>query len=454
LNLASALIKQILELQDFETWAAVRQDYLPSEYHKLFTIINNHCSEYHELPSFEDLKLEIRDVSTKEKLYAIETVEIDVEADQLLDYLKNEYAQKEILVELEDYVDNSVAFETAEESLAHLYQIAVDVEDKIDLEDAQETMQRINLFESEEEYGKYLTLGLNDDFDQLHQFGPRDLILFGGWRGSGKTVICGNVAVNKYNEGRSTITYSTEMDKKAILRRMCSIATGVDANRLKMRNLNVTEWEKVATWWAGRFENCDTVLKQYLTHRDFDKFHIALTSKCELRHDCQLDVVYDPMLTIGKIDADLDKKMKSGLDISVIIVDYLNKVKLNATPSKRGAFDWIEQLEVATALKGIAARFERPVIAPFQTKEDGGVSFSKGILIDADAAYTLKAHKGDDPCMAFECIKMRDGDEISFTSRMAWNCLQIGPESTLHPDDKVDVEDLKTGETPDDNPPF
>jgi replicative DNA helicase len=452
LNLASALIKQIIETQDFETWAAIRQDYLPSEYHKLFSIIDNHCSEYHELPSFEDLKFEIRDITTKEKLYAIESVEVEVDAYQLLQYLKNEYAQKEILTELEDYVDNSVAFESAEESLDHLYQIVVDVEGRIDLEDAQETMQRINLFESEEEYGKYLALGINEEFDQLHQFGPRDLILAGGYRGSGKSVTCANIAINMYDRGKSSVTYSTEMDKRSVLRRMCSIATGVDQTRLKMRNLSVTEWELVAAWWAGRFCDSDTVLKQYMSHRNFDKFHSKLTSSCELLPTCQLDVVYDPMLTIAKINSDLDKKMKSGLDIGIIIVDYLNKVKLNATPSKRGAFDWVEQLEVSTALKAVAATYERPVFAPYQTKEDGTTSFSKGIMIDADAAYVLKAEKGDNPCIKFECTKMRDGEERDFTSVMDWSSLKMGPESAMHTEDMPDVDDLKTGEEVDDAP--
>lgn len=438
--------------QDFDTWASVRQDYLPSEYHALFTIIDKHCSTFHELPTLEDLKFEIRDVSTREKLYAIESVEVESDPYQLLEYVKNEFVQKEVLNELEDYVDNSVAFETAEESLGHLHQIVMDVEAKIDLEDSQETMAKINLFESEEEYEKYLTLGINEEFDLQHKFTPRDLILVGGYRGSGKSVTCANIAVNMFDLGRSSVTYSTEMDKRSVLRRMCSIATGVDQTRLKMRNLNVTEWEKVAAWWASRFADSEQVLELYQSHRDFDQFHSKLTSSCELLPTCQLDVVYDPMLTISKINSDLDKKMKSGMDVSIIIVDYLNKVKLNATPSKRGAFDWVEQLEVSTALKGIAATYERPVFSPYQTKEDGTVSFSKGILIDADAAYTLKASKGDNPCIKFECIKMRDGQELSFTSGMDWSSLKMGPESAVHPEDIPDGEDLSTGEEIDDAP--
>ena len=114
MNIASALIKQVLTLQDFETWSSVRKDYLPTEYHTVFNTIDRHYDKFHHLPTFEDLKFEIRDSATVEKLYAIESVEVDVDAFMLLQYLKNEYTQKEILDSLEDYIDNSVAFEDAE----------------------------------------------------------------------------------------------------------------------------------------------------------------------------------------------------------------------------------------------------------------------------------------------------------------------------------------------------
>jgi len=443
LNIASALIKQIIEFQDFETWSFLRKEYLPTEYAKLFELIEKHCSEYHELPTFEDLKFEIRDIGTKEKVYAIEVVEVEAEPTTLLEYLKNEYAQKEILDELEDYVENSVAFENAEESLGHLHQIILDVENRVEIQNDQESMQRINLFESEEEYSRYLSLGLNDEFDLLHQFAPRDLILVGGFRGTGKSLTCDNIAVNMFEAGKSSVTYSTEMHPRAILRRRCAMATGVDATRLRSRNLSVIEWELVASWWASRFSNGGEALIEYKEHRDFDKFHKNLVSKYVLLPDQQMDVVYDPTITIAKIHADLDKKVKSGLDLGIVLVDYLNKVKLSAAPSKRGAFDWVEQQEIAAALKGIAATFEVPVFAPFQTKEDGTVSFSKNMLNEADAAYVLKAYKGEHPCMAFDCIKMRDAEERDFVSYMNWSSLKIGPESAIRPEDLVETDEAE-----------
>jgi len=248
LNIASALIKQVLTLQDFETWTSVRKDYLPTEYHTLFSIIDKHCDTFHSLPTFEDLELSVRDSKAREKLYAVKSVEVEAEASMLLEYLKNEFTQKEILDSLEHYIDNSVAFENAEESVNHLHQIVLDVEKKVDLEMPQESMQRITLFEDEQEIGKYLPLGLNADYDHEIQFSPRDLVLLGGRRGAGKSLTCANIAHNVFESGRSAIYFTIEMDSRSILQRVCSLATGVPFSRLRTRNLSVGEWELVASW--------------------------------------------------------------------------------------------------------------------------------------------------------------------------------------------------------------
>ena len=240
MNIASALIKQVLTLQDFETWTSVRKDYLPSEFHTLFGVIDKHADKFHKLPTLEDLKFEVRDPGTLEKVYALQGIEVDVDAFSLLQYLKNEYTQKEILNSLESYVDNSVAFEDAEESVSHLHQIVLDVEKKVDLELPQESMQRITLFESDDDIAKYLPLGLNTDYDYDIQFSPRDLVLIGGRRGAGKSMTCANIAHNVFEQGRSAMYFTIEMDSRSILQRVCSIATGIPHARIRTKNLGVT----------------------------------------------------------------------------------------------------------------------------------------------------------------------------------------------------------------------
>jgi replicative DNA helicase len=417
---------------------------LPSEYHSLHKVIDRHCEEFHKMPTIEDLKFEIRDSSTREKLFAVEAVEVDADAHMLLEYLKNEYTQKEILDSLEEYIDNSVAFENAQESVNHLHQIVMDVEDKVDLEDPQESMQRIELFEPEEDLAKYIPLGLNKEYDYEIQFSPRDLVMVGGRRGAGKSVICANIANAVYASGKSAMYFTIEMDSRSILQRCCSIATEVPFARLRTQNLSVTEWEKVATWWAARYVDGQDRLKDYKTHRDFNKLHTSLKTQHELLPTQQLDVVYDPALTLSKIRAELDKKVKP-LNVGVIIVDYINQVKRSSLPSRGGQYDWTEQIEVSKALKSMAQEYDCTVISPYQTDATGEARFAKGILDAADAAYTLETWDHEDACITFNCVKMRSASMKSFTSTVDWDSLKIGPETAMTPKEKDDSSH-KTGE--------
>ena len=435
-------------LQDFQTWSVTHKQYLPSEYHSLYKVIDKHCETFHKMPTIEDLKYEIRDSSTREKLFAVEAIEVDASPDMLLQYLKNEYTQKEILDSLEDYVENSVAFEDAQESVDHLHQIVMDIEDKVDLEDPQESMQRIELFEPEEDLARYIRLGLNREYDHEIQFSPRDLIMVGGRRGAGKSVICANIANNVYESGKSAVYFTIEMDSRSILQRCCSIATEIPFARLRTQNLSILEWEKVATWWSNRYVNGQDRLNEYKEHRDFKRFHDTLKTSCELLPTQQLDIVYDAGLTLSKIRSDLDKKVKQ-MDVGVIIVDYINQVKRSSLPSRSGQYDWTEQIEVSKALKSMAQEFEVPVFSPYQTDASGEARFAKGILDAADAAYSLETWDHEDACITLNCVKMRSASMKSFTSTVDWDTLKIGPDTALTPKEREDSSH-KTGEDIDD----
>ena len=155
MTLESALLKQILSHADFQTWNGLKQHYFPEgEYRKLWKIVDKHVHKYHDLPSFEDLKLEVRSRELQEKVYAIETVETDVPAYILLDYLKNQFTQSEILERVEDFVENQVAISDARENIDLLQEIVVQVEDRVETAEDNESMESIELFDSEEDLQK------------------------------------------------------------------------------------------------------------------------------------------------------------------------------------------------------------------------------------------------------------------------------------------------------------
>ena len=229
------------------------------------------------------------------------------------------------------------------------------------------------------------------------------------------------------------------MDSRAILQRMCSIATRVPFTNIRDKSMSTEEWNLVAGWWAGRFENGHDHLREFELHRDFDEFHRKLT-KNPLSEERQLDVIYDPSLTLSKIQSELDKRV-SRADVGIVIVDYLNQVRRHNAPSRNGQYDWTEQIEISKKLKTYAQEYETMVFAPYQTDSTGEARFAKGILDAADAAYSLETWTPEDRCMTFNCTKMRNNEVKGFSSEVDWKSLKIGPATALTPTEKEKMKE-------------
>lgn len=422
-----------------DTWSNCQKHYLPAEYASLWSYINKYVEQHSLLPSFDDLRLAVRDASLRDRFLALENVEdVDIDAKTLLEYLKNEYTQIEIMNQLETYLTNSIAMETASENIESLQNIVLDLEEKVDLKSTETNMRKMELFDPVDNLEKNVILGLNNDYDRIQSFGPSDFVLIGGKRGAGKSVTCANIASSVYDNGNSVIYFTIEMTARAIMQRCCAISTGVPAAAIRNRNLSIGEWEQVARWWSQRFEDGERALSRYLQHRDFDKYHEELTSR-PLREK-QLHIEYAPSLTLANIRTVLDKTVAK-LQPRVVVVDYINQVKRSMVNNGRmGQYDWTEQIEISKALKTYAQDYGVLMVSPYQIDATGEARFAKGILDAADAAFTIDAHNKEDNIVTFDCVKMRNSDEVSFTSKMDWASLRIGPE-TGHLKDKDESEE-------------
>lgn len=455
MNLVSALIKRVLELEDFSTWSNVRKHYLPNEYHKLFDVISGHTDNYHKLPTIEELKLEIRDSATLDKVYALETIETEAEPFLLLDYVKNDFAQKEVLIGLDRWIDSSIAFESAEEVVQSLERLTSDLKDRVDLVPPEENMQKINLFDTEEDMSNRITLGLNADFDKQFDFLTTDFILIGGKRGSGKSLTSNNIARHIIDSGKRVVFFTVEMTPREVLQRDCGIATGVSVRKIRNRDLSIPEWEEVVKYWANRYEDSENDVKQYYQHRDFNRFHSSISRKNLVANS--LEIVYDSGLTMSKIISESTRLARDG-NLGLIVIDYLNKVKRTGSHFT-DSLDWKEQMYIANASKQLAQDLKVPTFSPYQTDANGEARLAKGILDAADAALVLDAHTKKDNAITFKTTKMRAADdEEEFTSSIDWSSLKIGPANAEKPQpiqkSKPSSSSGKTGENIYDDPPF
>jgi hypothetical protein len=226
------------------------------------------------------------------------------------------------------------------------------------------------------------------------------------------------------------------------------MACNVPIKRINTKNLSPMEWSKIADWWAGRFEKGEEARKEYNDHQDFDKFHYQLTRN-PLREDIpQVDIYYDPSLTLAKIISVVRQKVAATPDLGVVIVDYLNQVRRHNAPSRGGQYEWTEQIEISKGLKSLAQENNVLVLSAFQTNEKGEARFAKGILDAVDAAYSIQ-HWGDtEPAIKLKCDKMRNGKVEGFVSTMNWDSLRIGPQNEIDPDERAEMKEaMSTGES-------
>jgi hypothetical protein len=142
--------------------------------------------------------------------------------------------------------------------------------------------------------------------------------------------------------------------------------------------------------------------------------------------ETQIDIIYDPVLTLPKLRAEIIKRVRKLGNVGLIIVDYVNQIK--RTSDSDDKFDWKDQIVVSTALKSIAGELGVPVFSPYQIDAAGEARFAKGILDSADAAFTLEAGPES---IAFTCTKMRGDAKINFISKANWSTLTIGPENGI-----------------------
>ena len=443
MNLASILLKAIITESDLDTWADLHKHYLPREYQSIWSFIDKHVEEFRELPSFDAVQLSVRDSGLRERLLALQNVEsVDIDNHTLLEYLKNEFTQLEIMSELEDYLENSIAMESAKENIESLQNIILKVEDKVDLKGTAESMQRMELFYPQEYLDNVVPLGLNTDYDSVEQFGPEDYVLIGGKRGQGKSLVCANIASTIYEAGASVMYFTIEMSARETMQRICAISTGINAKAIENNNLGMMEQLEVARWWSARFEEGEKIYDKWYNssgRRAFEDLHEELI-KNPLRPK-QVDIVYESGLTLANIRKELDKKVPT-LEPKVVIVDYINQVKRGFNNNRMGQYDWTEQIEVSKALKAFAQDYGVLVVSPYQIDATGEARFAKGILDSPDAAFTLESGKGETPYMKFKCTKMRSGsDDTEFVSEMDWSSLKIGPNSIIVPEDGEDPEE-------------
>lgn len=438
-DISAVVLNKLLLERNLDVWSKLKLSFLDAAYSTLYSAISRHYDKYGEVPSFEELDISIREGPTKNTLASIKLInEPDIDAAVALDALIDHYTQNQAIILLEKYVDKLPIYNTTEvkENLAN---IVVQLDEKTLTTEGVFSMSDILLFRSEEEIAtERIHLGINNTFDAvLGGCARQELILVGGTRGSGKSIISSNVVCNQYESGNTSVYFTIEMTAHETLERKLSLLSDVPYMMLKQGTLSSSDVLKVIKTRAAMFDDADDLVLDYLKHKDRFKFESTLVKSKKLKENNQIIIIDDRALTLTSIDLHLGKlKARFGNKLTVAVVDYINKIVVEGM----SPVEWTTQVLISRKLKDLARKHEVVLFSPYQIDATGEARFAKGILDDADVALILKAQSDS---IQFNTTKIRGGPPLKFASPMNWDTLRLSSES-IDVVDEADEEKTKT----------
>ena len=416
--------------ESLTSWAKLKSSFFSGVYSSMFVAINRYYTRYSELPTFDNLEIfASRNKSVINEIEALKKVEIpdNVSITALVEAVTDKYTQEQALTSLSKYVDNVSQF-SPEEVKLELENIVLDLEQKTHDSEVITLMSDIRVID-EAEVNERVKLKLNDTMD-VNGINQSELVLIGGQKGTGKSVVCSNIAVNQYTQGNIGLYFSIEMRAREVFTRCLSILSGVNHSRI--RNSELTQHDKRLLAEARRamFEDAEDISFE----GDLVAFEDELVRK-RLKKN-QIVIVDNQSLSLADIDLNIMKcKAQYGDKLKVVVVDYINAIMIDDN------YSWISQLELSAGLKNLARKHNVTVVAPYQIDDNKQARFSKAILDKADIAAVLEAQNGR-PYINFTSTKTRNTMPFEFNAPIDWNTLKMEPTEAVVDNDNDNDEDI------------
>lgn len=433
MDIGATVLHMLMEEQSLDGWARVKSDFFEESYKSLYSSIHRFYQEYNRIPSFDQLDTVTRDIKTQKDLAALRLLEVpEIDIDLAIDALIDQYSQNESLSLLDSYIDKITVMDSLEvkESLSG---IVMKLDEKTHTDEKVSNMGDLLLFQEQglEEHS-VIPLGINNDFDSRVGGAYREeLIMIGGKRGAGKSLVSANMVANQYELGKTAIFFTIEMTALETFHRITSMLSKVSYSNIRKNRLDAKEMNAVARVRADMFQHSEGFYEEFLDNRNALDFERKLTSECKLKEDNQIIIVDDRSLSLTGIDLQLQKaKAQFGDSLSLVVVDYVNQIE---TGLGKDIYDWQSQIYASKKLKEFARKYDVAMVSPYQIDDTGQTRFAKGLLDSPDSAFLIDAHSKEDNAVTLTSTKVRSGPDIEFTSVMDWETLKLGPQSTPKP---------------------
>lgn len=432
-NLEKLAIKRLLESQSTDLYNRLVYKFFSNTNVILFRRIQKFYEEHMRIPTKQELyELQNSEV-VKEYL---ETQIFEEKADEsqisntfITDRLQDYYIREETINWLDKFIDQLENLERTEiidgiqKHLLDLHAYLPEGEELFDV-------ASLESFLEEEKFVLYSS-GLSSPYDATNGgFGLQELIMFGGRRGSGKSIITLNAARHQFDSNDNSVLFmSIEMRYIEVYYRLMSMMSRVPFMKF-IRN-ELTEQDKLLiakTKLDNFYEKTEESEKLYdslLKSKNIKEFDQSLRLGKVPFKNKRFHIVDDVNLSLAKIDHYLNMMTKK-YNVKMCVIDYLNIVKVE------DRMDWKSQIGIADQLKTLSRKYEVMMVSPYQIDASGEARFAKGVLDSADRSFRFTpADLDENPnILPFEITKIRNGKSMKFDVHMDWDCLRVVPESS------------------------
>jgi len=434
IDLQKLTLRRLLDTQSNDLYSKLLNQYFTGINSVLFDKVKSFYKANTRLPSTDEILALRKDVGLQEylenQICSEENQSDEIANEFLVAQLQDYYIRDETIdfvSKLVDDLEDLEKVEVVDKFQNHLLHLNQAIPHDDELYDVAE----LDFFPSEDDF-KIHPSGLSSEFDAINGgFATQELILLGGRRGSGKSIISLNLAINRFLAGNTVAFFTIEMRYKEVYDRVLSIISEVPFLDIFRNQLNDSQRIQIA---KAKFENfykpsttVDTLLKELEYSKDVVAFEKRVKiEKPELK-DHRLFMIDDESLTLNRIDHYCNMFASKYPDFNMAVVDYVNIIKHDNQK------DWQTQITIADNLKSLSRKYDLTMLSPYQIDASGEARFAKGILDSADRSFNFfpppeSEDRSLENKIAIHTTKMRNGKHMSFDVHMDWSCVKINPK--------------------------
>ena len=442
IDLQKLTLRRLLDTQSNDLYSKLLGQYFTGINSVLYDKVKSFYKANTRLPSTDEILALRKDIGLQEyienQICDEENVNNLIQDEFLIAQLQDFYIRDETIDFMDKFVDQLEDLEKVEivdKFQNHLLKLNQAIPHDDELYDVAE----LEFFPSEDDFKIYPS-GLSAEFDAINGgFATQELVMLGGRRGSGKSIISLNLALNRFLQGNTVAFFTIEMRYKEVYDRVLSIISGVPF--LDIFRNQLSDMQKI-TLAKAKFENfyqpsdkIEGLIKELEYTKDFKNFEKRVKIEQPDLKEHRLFMIDDESLTLNRIDHYCNMFSSKYPDFNMAVVDYINIVK------HENQKDWQTQIVIADNLKSLSRKYDLTMISAYQIDATGEARFAKGILDSADRSFNFfPPAEGDnrelESKISIHTTKMRNGKHMSFDVMMDWSCVKIDPNSSASINEK------------------